>query len=84
MINVLMILNCDSNAVCTNTDESFNCTCNNGYTGDGFTCRGNSASSGGSSGSLEPLFLMPGSVPYSDMHDCLRANVNPSVYSQTP
>ena len=29
---------CDSNALCTNTDGSFNCTCDNGYEGDGFNC----------------------------------------------
>ena len=29
---------CDSNASCTNTEESFTCECNNGYTGDGKTC----------------------------------------------
>jgi len=30
--------NCDDNAVCTNTEYSFSCTCNAGYTGDGVTC----------------------------------------------
>ena len=29
---------CDSNAVCTNIAGSFTCACNQGYTGDGFTC----------------------------------------------
>ena len=27
--------NCDANSVCTNTDGSFTCACNAGYTGDG-------------------------------------------------
>ena len=31
---------CHANATCNNTDGSFNCTCNDGYTGDGFTCDG--------------------------------------------
>ena len=26
---------CDGNALCSDTDGSFNCTCNNGYTGSG-------------------------------------------------
>lgn len=31
---------CDTNAECENTDGSFVCTCNIGYSGDGFTCQG--------------------------------------------
>ena len=31
---------CDENAKCTNTNGSYNCTCNNGYDGDGFNCTG--------------------------------------------
>ena len=30
--------NCSPNATCTNTSESFTCTCNAGYSGDGVTC----------------------------------------------
>ena len=33
---------CDSSATCYNTDGSYTCICNNGYTGDGRTCRGTS------------------------------------------
>ena len=29
---------CHMNAKCTNTDGSYNCTCNNGYEGDGVNC----------------------------------------------
>ena len=32
--------NCDVNANCTDTDGSFNCTCNQGYEGDGVNCTG--------------------------------------------
>ena len=31
---------CDSNATCTNTNGSFTCSCNDGYSGDGMTCSG--------------------------------------------
>ena len=30
--------NCDVNAMCTDTAESFTCTCNPGFTGDGTSC----------------------------------------------
>ena len=32
--------NCDPNATCTNTIGSYDCMCNTGFTGDGFTCTG--------------------------------------------
>ena len=32
--------NCDTNAQCTNTEESFTCTCNSGYSGNGVYCQG--------------------------------------------
>ena len=32
--------NCDSNATCTNTNGSFSCSCNSGYSGNGFACNG--------------------------------------------
>lgn len=31
---------CDMNADCTNTEGSYNCTCQPGYTGNGTTCTG--------------------------------------------
>ena len=31
---------CDKNAVCANTEGSFTCKCNTGYSGDGFGCTG--------------------------------------------
>ena len=30
--------NCDENATCSNRLEGYNCECNEGYEGDGFTC----------------------------------------------
>ena len=30
--------NCDTNATCNDTDGSYACNCNEGFTGDGFTC----------------------------------------------
>ena len=32
--------NCHANAACTNTDGSFTCSCNAGYSGNGVTCTG--------------------------------------------
>ena len=32
--------NCDPNATCTNTFGSYECFCNTGFMGDGFTCTG--------------------------------------------
>ena len=33
---------CDQNAECTNSDGSYSCLCNRGFTGDGKTCQGTS------------------------------------------
>ena len=35
---VLGLDNCHSNAYCTNYEYGFNCTCHNGYYGDGVDC----------------------------------------------
>ena len=31
---------CHVNATCNNTEGSYNCSCKNGFTGDGFACKG--------------------------------------------
>jgi len=36
----LEIHTCSSNAICTDKDGSFNCTCREGFEGDGFNCTG--------------------------------------------
>ena len=32
--------NCNMNATCSNTIGSFSCSCNSGYSGNGFACSG--------------------------------------------
>ena len=31
---------CHVNVTCNNTEGSYNCSCKNGFTGDGFVCEG--------------------------------------------
>ena len=31
---------CHANAMCSNTEGSYDCTCNSGYSGDGRQCEG--------------------------------------------
>ena len=32
--------NCDTDATCTNAEGSYQCVCNDGYSGDGTVCQG--------------------------------------------
>ena len=32
--------NCDTDATCTNTEGSYQCVCNDGYSGNGTVCEG--------------------------------------------
>lgn len=33
--------NCSYHAICNNTEGSFNCSCRDGFSGDGISCTGN-------------------------------------------
>ena len=52
---------CHSDANCTNTKGSYNCTCHHGYNGDGYSCTGECSSivifSSGIYNSFEVRFL---------------------------
>ncbi len=37
----MKIDNCTGNAICNNTEGSFNCSCKPGFSGDGMNCTGN-------------------------------------------
>ena len=47
---------CDDNAECRNTPGSYTCTCNDGFSGDGFTCTARQ--------SAKPLVCGPGYKPW--------------------
>ena len=48
---------CHSNANCTDTDGSFNCTCREGFEGDGFNCTG-------------IIINIPNTISMVTMHGC--------------
>ena len=39
-INECSAMPCGNNSICNNTDGSFVCTCDSGFTGDGLNCEG--------------------------------------------
>lgn len=56
---------CNANALCTNTAGSRTCTCNPGYTGDGFTCT--IVSCGSLTAPTNGTVSTPGGVTYGQM-----------------
>ena len=53
---------CDVNARCNNTEGSFNCTCNTGYTGDGVNCTSMSI--------VTTRYIYNDSILASDIDEC--------------
>ena len=48
-------MTCDANASCQNTLGSFTCSCNAGFTGDGYSCTNINECSGANNGGCDPL-----------------------------
>ena len=49
---------CDQNATCINTFGSYDCLCNTGFTGDGFTCAGQQKKCSKLCTPLEPVMIV--------------------------
>ena len=60
--------NCHTNAVCTDTTGSFQCTCSSGFTGDGTTCTSILLHALGSPCVEKPLHYIVLSI--SDINEC--------------
>ena len=65
---------CHVNATCTNTIGSYNCTCKNGYKGDGRNCSGKFQSNQGIIATDADSFVM----------HCLRAYLSRDVLARRP
>ncbi len=75
--------NCDINAICTDTADSYECTCKEGYTGDGETCTEDTScnpacgdNSHCNSGSCECDSGYEGGNTCTDINECLDNNLN--------
>ena len=56
---------CSDEANCSNTVGSFSCTCQSGYTGDGFTCTGKFVDASAGMFTLVLLIICPIAIAYS-------------------
>ena len=58
--------NCHSEATCTDTEGGYTCSCNSGFTGNGFKCKGN----------LAILYTCNGVLSVGVLLYCLHSNFN--------
>ena len=69
---------CSENAICSNTEGSYECTCRNGFIGDGITCLSELIRT-----HINTLLYIPWICVYIDNSDCTTLNCSQLCVSTT-